>query len=482
MSVVSRPIQFTVICGVLIVGIIVGRFGHTVDPKFALSFLATAFVFRRRLAFPLIILAVFSFGVWRGFETDFNRTYAAQFVDQKVQLAGIVSDDPGIDKYGNYTFELTEVYLNDAKLGYPVRIKSLSTGLQRGYQVSVEGKLRPAKGIVPVQISYAKVEIISKKQTGLEKLRQKFIASVRSNIPPAISGFGIGLLVGAKSLIPGDLQDDMSAVGLSHVVAASGYNLTILVIAMHRLLARFSKYIATAAASWLIGAFIIISGFSAAIFRAAMVSSVSLLTNFYGHKVSPLTLISIPAAITVAWNPDFLFRDLGWQLSFTAFFGVLILAPIVESRWVQNPSMLKALLIESTCAHIMTLPLIMWKFENISLIAPITNLFVLPFLPLAMLLTFFSGLSGMFLPPIIASTVSMPATGLLGFCIGVAQWFASVPFAQVKQGLTGQFVAIFYALILVFSWLLYKQSKQLDVRQSLLAGVHISSPFDRRDR
>ena len=88
----------------------------------------------------------------------------------------------------------------------------------------------------------------------------------------------------------------------------------------------------------------------------------------------------------------------------------------------------------------------------------------------------------MVLPPAIASIISLPAKGLLGYCIGVAQWFASIPFAQIKQSLTGQMVAIFYALTLLFSWLLYSQSKQLTVRDSLLAGVHISSPFDRRDR
>ena len=448
-----RPIQFTILCIVLIVGIIAGRYGYSIDPVLGLTFIAVAgfmVIIRSNFVFPLMVSATFCFGIWRGFETDFNRSFDAQYVDQKVKLVGIVSDDPGMDKYGNYTFEIAEVNINEAPLRYPVRVKSLSTGLQRGNKVTVEGKLRLAKGIVPLQISFAKVEVIDSRQTGLEKLRQKFIAAVRSNIPPAISGFGIGLLVGAKSLIPGDLQDNMSAVGLSHVVAASGYNLTILVLAMHRLLARVSIYLATAAASWLIGGFIVISGFSAAIFRAAMVSSVSLLTSFYGYKVNPLTLISIPAAITAAWNPDFLFRDLGWQLSFTAFFGVLILAPLVEARWVKHQSILKSLLIESTCAHLMTIPLIMWRFENLSLIAPITNLFVLPFIPLAMLLTFITGLSGMVLPTAITSIISLPATGLLGYCIGVAQWFASIPFAQIKQSLTGQMGAIFYALTLLF--------------------------------
>ncbi len=481
----SRPVQFTILSVVLVLGIIAGRFGYVVESHLiAILFIASILSARlfNRLTFWLLVCSIFCFGVWRGLDTDFNRSYAAQFIDQKIQVSGTVSDDPGMDKYGNYAFELTEAKVNDVPLGYPVRIKSLSTGLRRGYQVSAEGKLRPAKGIVPLQISYAKVEIISAHQNGLEKLRQKFMASVRSNVPPALSGFGIGLLVGAKSLIPGDLQDDMSAVGLSHVVAASGYNLTILVIAMRRLLAGVSIFGATAAASWLIGAFIVISGFSAAIFRASMVSSISLLTSFYGYKVSPITLISIPAIITLAWNPDFLFRDLGWQLSFTAFFGVLILAPLFEARWIKRPSMLKSLLIESTCAHLMTLPLIMWRFENLSIIAPITNIFVLPFIPLAMLLTFITGLAGIMLPPSISSLVGLPTIGLLGYCIGVAQWFADLPYAQVKQGLTGIMVAIFYSTTLVVTWVMYRRTKHLELRESLLAGVHVSSPFDRSPR
>lgn len=481
----ARPTQFTLLSIVLVVGICAGRAGFSIDPSwliFLALIIALMALFRSRFVFPALVVALLLLGIWRGFATDFNRSYAAQFVDQKVLICGTVSDDPGTDKYGNYSFELADVQVNGYPLGYPVRIKSLSTGVQRGYQVAVEGKLKPAKGIVSLQVSYAKVEVLNTNQDWLEKLRQKFIASVRSNIPPSLSGFGIGLLVGAKSHIPGDLQDDMSAVGLSHVVAASGYNLTILVIAMQRILAGVSIFAATAAAGWLIAAFMVVSGFSAAIFRASLVSTVSMLTGFYGNKVNPITLITLPAALTLAWKPDFLFRDLGWQLSFTAFFGVLVLAPLIEERWVQHPSMLKSLLIESSCAHIMTLPLIMWRFENLSIIAPITNLFVLPFIPLAMLLTFLSGLAGMFLPSPIAAFVSMPATGLLGYCIAVAQWFAAIRIAQVEQGLTGFMVAAFYIIILLFSWLLYKRAKNFEVRNSLLAGVHISSPFDRSPR
>lgn len=473
---ISRPVQFLLIALALIAGILLGRFGWSVEFNYVLAALASAAATLRlapRLGFGLLIASVLLFGVWRGWETDFSRSMLNGYIDKKVDIVGVISDDPGTDRYGNYAFEIDDVRLNDQPVGYPVRIKSLKSGLSRGQQVLVKGKLRPAKGIIPVQISFAEVEVIQSDVSPLEKMRQRFFGAIRTHIPPTLNGFGLGLLVGARSLIPGDLQDEMSSVGLSHILAASGYNLTILVMAMQRALAGVSLYVATAAAGWLIGAFIIISGFSAAIFRAAAVSSLGMLTSYYGYRAHPLTLLSVPAVVTLAWNPDFLMRDLGWQLSFTAFYGVLVLAPLIEQRFIANPSIIKSILIESTCAHIMTLPLIMWRFENMSIIAPIANLFVLPLVPLAMLLTFVTGIAGMVLPHGLASTLALPATGVLGYCIGTAQLFAGLPFTQVSQSMTAPMVGGFYILMLVITLILKRPNARLEARSSLLAGVQI---------
>jgi competence protein ComEC len=137
--------------------------------------------------------------------------------------------------------------------------------------------------------------------------------------------------------------------------------------------------------------------------------------------------------------------------------------------------MIKSLLIESSCAHMTTLPLIMWRFDNVSIIAPIANLFVLPTIPLAMLLSFATGLIGALAPWWLAAWVALPAIGLLGLCVAAAQWFAALPFAAAKLSLDGPLVAGFYLGIMVFSWVMWRRQRGFSqgLESSRISTLHM---------
>lgn len=440
------------------IGVLLGRAGFVmpIGALYMIGGVSTVLLIRRsRLLFWALCIGMIACGAWRGWTTSLPNTYAGRRIGQTVTIIGEVIDDPGRNDKDQIVFTVGSGRLNGMAVGYNVRVSSPTGSFQRGYRVAVTGKLYQALGASPVQMSFAQVQILSDKIGWLDRVRARFFAGSRTLMPDPMSGFGIGLLVGVRSLIDKPLQDTLSLVGLSHLVAVSGYNLTIIIQAMSRLFNRWSLFVTTAFSGWLIFGFLLVAGFSASIVRAAMVSSLGLLISYYGYEARPLTLIALPGMITVAINPSYLVNDLGWQLSFLAFFGILVIAPLAEQRFVKQPNAIKSLLIESTAAHVITLPLIMLKFGTVSMVAPISNVTVLPMVPMAMFLSFTSGLVGA-LAPAIGGWLALPGTGLLALMIGLSQWFASWPLASINLPMNNALAVGAYVVILMFVWVLHR--------------------------
>lgn len=455
----NRSTQITLITTGLCVGVVVQRLspGHT---ELLVLVVGVVAILLLRVRLGLLAILACLLGVWRADITDFKRSEVAQHLGQTVTVVGSVSDDAAINERSQAAFIVQIRSLNGALQTGSIRIYTASfKALQRGYEVQVEGKLQPAKGAVQSQISFAQVAILSTRQSPLERWRQRFFASMRSAMPEPMSGFGLGLLVGARAMIDKLLQDTLNAVGLSHLIAVSGYNLTIIIQAMRRLLVRISTFSATAASLWMIGGFLLVTGFSASIVRAALVSGLGLWVRYYGYDAKPMTLIAIPAFITVAWNPDYLLKDLGWQLSFLAFFGIMVLAPLAEQRLVRQPNVIKSLVLESLAAQILTAPLIVAIFNNLSVISPISNVILLPLVPLAMLLAATTGVVGL-ANPILATWLALPTIGLLGLMVGMIQWFATWPYATIQIGISATVATGCYVMIGIITIGLYRTSRR----------------------
>ncbi|HSX00884.1 MAG TPA: ComEC/Rec2 family competence protein, partial [Candidatus Saccharimonas sp.] len=363
-----------------------------------------------------------------------------------------VSDDPVADPRGFTSFHAGGLRADPGTPGAgqvlpgTILVRLPRGNLHRGYLVHLEGRLRPPYLSGPPELSYPHLAIISTQQSWLERLRQRFFVGVKTALPEPLASFGLGLLVGVRALIPKPLQNELALVGLSHLVAVSGYNLTIIIAATHRLLQRWGRGLALVVSLWLIGGFLVVTGATASIVRASLVAVLVLLAAYYGRRFHPVTLLLLVAGATAAFNPAYL-SDLGWLLSFLAFFGIMVVAPAVEAR-LGHPKWLAAkLFIESTTAQAMTVPLIMFAFANFSVVAPLTNLLILPLVPLAMLLTFIAGLAGMIVPAF-AGWFAWPAQLLLGFMLDLIDAFAALPWAGLTLGLDTAGLIALYGLIL----------------------------------
>ena len=476
----KRQILIGVISAAWLGGSLIGlHFAAAVNFWLVAGALAAGFLtFGQKFRLGLVLLALASLlgGLDRAASQSGQAAGLSQWIGQTVMVSGTISGDPTTTPKG-LEFPFQPSSINGRQNDQTIWVFTYPQRFQRGYRLTLEGKLKAGFGPYGAELSYPKTLATDTHQTWLERWRQKFFAGVRTALPEPLASFVLGLLVGVRALIPKPLQAQLARTGLSHLVAVSGYNLTIIAQAAHRLTGRLGYNISTVLTLWLIGGFVVLTGAQASIVRAAVVACLVLAADRYGRRIAPLNLLLVAAAVTTAWKPGYL-NDLGWLLSFAAFFGIVVLAPAVEYRLGLNGEAatpgagvsarvpkssgwrvtLFKLLIESTCAQLMTLPLLMHSFSQLSAIAPLANMIILPLVPLAMLLGFVAGLAGMWLPAF-CGWLAWPALYLAKGMLAIINQLSGLKFASLTQGLTSLDTILLY-LVLALLTMAFWQAKR----------------------
>lgn len=330
--------------------------------------------------------------------------------------------------------------------------------IYRGDTVRITGKLYPTRGGFQARMSYSQLERVGLDNSPVHSFTRKFAAGIQSALPEPAASFGLGILIGQRTTLPDELIQQLTLVGLVHIVAVSGYNLTILVRAAARLKLP-SKFQQMVLSVFLVIFFLLVTGFSASIVRAAVISLLGLWAWYYGRRIRPIVLILFAAALTGMVNPFYVWSDLGWYLSFLAFFGVLIIAPMVARLLRLSSKAMTMILIETLSAELMTLPVIMMTFGQVSLVSIIANALVVPLIPIAMLLTAIAAAAGALLAPI-AGWFAWPATLLLTYILDVVQILASLPFALKHYSINTFIMVGLYIFLLVFVLTMQRKLKK----------------------
>lgn len=338
--------------------------------------------------------------------------------------------------------------------------------IYRGDKVQISGKLYPTRGANQARISYAQLKRTGLDNSWINRFTRRFSAGMQSALPEPNASFGMGLLIGQRNTLPQELTNQLLMVGLIHIVAVSGYNLTILVRASAKLKLR-SKYQKLVLSLALIGFFILMTGFSASIVRAAIVSTLSLWAWYFGRKIRSVLILAFTAAITALFNPFYIWGDPGWYLSFLAFFGVLIISPIIVSKlFRRQPKIIVGVAIETLAAEVMTLPLIMSMFGQLSLVGLVTNVLVVPLIPFAMLLSAVAAAAGM-LAPAMAGWLAWPANLLLTYILDIVKLFAGIPGIFLHRSISTVSMLYFYALVVLVFAAAHKHTKIKKLEQKV---------------
>lgn len=418
---------------------------------------------------PLVVVGGMLIGMWRGSAASAELTVYDRLYDAQVTIRGTVTDDPDRGKNGETLLRLGRIAANEHSIAGMVWVSTHGgVDIKRGDMVTVSGVMNPGFASFAGSIYRAKLEKIERPEPGdvARQARDAFADTVRTAIDEPQASLGLGYLVGQRRALPPELDQALVVAGLTHIVVASGYNLTILVRLARRIFVSVSKYLATLSAAVMIGAFVAVTGASPSMTRAGLVAGLSLAAWYYGRSVHPLVLLPFAAALTVIINPAFAWNDLGWQLSFAAFGGVMILAPLLQRYFFgeKKPGTLRQILGETVSASIATLPILVLAFGQFSNVAIPANILVLPLVPLAMLLTFIAGVGALIMPGI-ATIIGVPAEWLLAYMIGVAQFFSGLPWAQTSVEIQPWMAMLAYVVIVAGCVYLWRVTRY-DLKQS----------------
>jgi competence protein ComEC len=408
--------------------------------------------FWRKYAYliPLIIIGGILFGLWRGHILQTSLAEFAPLYGKSIILQGNVKDDADTGTSGQVVIRLDQITIDGKLLAGVIWLSTDNADIKRGDKLILRGQLRAGFGNFVGVMYQAVVEEITRPQPGdiARVVRDWFADGVRKALPEPESSLGLGYLLGQRRALPADLALALQIAGLTHVVVASGYNLTILVRLARRLFVKVSKYLSALSAALMIVSFMAITGISPSMSRAGLVSVLSLAAWYYGRNFHPIVLLSVAVAVTVTINPSYAWGDLGWQLSFAAFAGVMIIAPLAQ-RYLfgkKKPGFVGQVLGETASAQLATVPIIIMAFGQFSNVAIVSNLLILPLVPLAMFLTFVAGVGGLILPGF-ATVIGAPATWLLHYMVSVAEYLASLPWAMSEIKIEWWMITIFYAIL-----------------------------------
>ena len=218
--------------------------------------------------------------------------------------------------------------------------------------------------------------------SAVARLRTRFHAAAAEALPPRDAALLLGLTIGDTSGFSSIDLDRFRAAGLTHVLAVSGSNVA-MVLAAVAVATRRSAYgrrvgIMLGAA----GAFVLVVGPDGSVLRAATMGSVALLAGGWVRPVDPLHSMPLALLLLLAVRPTMV-TSAGLQLSAAATLGIVLWSRRVTDKLGLLPPPLAASLGVTLSAQFGVAPLIVFLFERISLVAPLTNVAAAPFVAVA---------------------------------------------------------------------------------------------------
>ena len=399
-------------------------------------------------------------------------------------ITGVVLDEP---RYREDRVQLRlsaeTVFVNNETVstsGLVLVEASRDSAIEYGDRVRVTGALATAasgdtfsyaeylgrQGVFTVMRN-AGIDIVSRSQgdpisSRLLELKAILRRQIALALPEPQAGLLTGILLGDESGLSPQLKDDFARVGASHVIAISGFNMVIVSAMVIRVLSSLfagRRTAITISAVAVIAAYSLFVGASPSILRAALMSSLLVIGNHLDRRAFVPASLAFATLLLSLVNPNVLL-EIGFQLSFLAVLGLGLFADPLSQRfdallhrWLPPKparlahSLLNEPLVVSIAAQIATMPLIVFYFGRLSLVALPVNLLIVPVQSAVLLL----GLTAVFV------SVFAPAMGLLIFwadalclswTISVVRAFARLDFADVAIAIDGRLIQTFYLALI----------------------------------
>ncbi len=401
-----------------------------------------------------------------------TQSMLSESLGETVTVAGVVVREPDVRE----TSTLLTVEVEDTR----VLVRTGDSVATYGDTVTITGRLEApqsftselgrvfdyegyllARGVL-FTVSFADVTVISEGSgilSSLYVIKTYFIESLRSVIPAPASELGLGLLLGVQSGLGDTIEDAFRTTGIIHIVVLSGFNIMLVVTFVLFILSFVTGYRARLVVGGIgVVIFALLVGYSPSVMRASLMALLFLAGTLLARPYHILRMLLLAGAIMLAFNPLLLWYDIGFQLSFMATLGLILVAPVFESWFAKVPSWrvsLKTYLVATLATQVAVAPLLLYHIGEWSLVAVPVNMMVLPLVPVAMLLTFITCLFAL-VSLTLAYPLALITTFVLSTIITIAVTVASLPFAAVGvPPFSPYLIPLLYLLIACFWYVLW---------------------------
>jgi competence protein ComEC len=292
-----------------------------------------------------------------------------------------------------------------------------------------------------------------------DEIRERALAGLGRGMPAREGELARGFVLGEDEGIDAATEEDFRRSGLSHLLAVSGENVTLLALLGTAVLGAFGIALRERLL-WVLGliaVYVPLAGSGPSIQRAAVMGAAGLVATLAGRRASRLYGLGLAFLVTLAIDPG-IAADVGWQLSFAAVLGILLLAgPLREAltSWLGGGGWRRALaegLAVSVAATLATAPLIAYHFETFSTTTFAANLAALPAVAPAMWLGML-GAAAAQVPGLPLEPLNGLDALLLAYIAQVAKWCAAPDWAEVHVRLGGWGVVASYAALAASIWI-----------------------------
>jgi competence protein ComEC len=426
--------------------------------------------------------------------------------DRKIYVTGTIAEPPDIrDTYINLRMNVTAVDIGEGDI--PVH-GDLLISLTNEYKVAY-GMHARVRGYVKTpseseEFSYRdylalqgihstlrtdNITILPGTDTSpfwalMYRVHDSLLKRIYKLFPEPEASLLAGILLGSDKSIPGDVTQAFKNTGTSHIIAISGFNIAIVAAIFVLIFGRlFGKKWGSLLAILGIISYTLLVGASASVVRAAIMGALSVIGGLFGRRNLALTALAAAALLMALLNPLVLW-DIGFQLSFAATLGLVFYAqpmqdasralltryfPKLNAEKIMGPFSDYFLL--TFAAQLTTLPISIYHFGRISLVAFITNPVVLPAQPAVMVLGGLSVvLSKLYLP--LGQGVAWLAWPFAAYTIRMVEFFAKFPGGVLSLGNFSLLATIaFYGILfgITLAWPFFKGFATPTVVMSTLA-------------
>lgn len=289
----------------------------------------------------------------------------------------------------------------------------------------------------------------------------RFETATERFLPEPESALAEGLLLGGDRRLPETVRETFRDAGLTHIVAVSGFNIS--VIAGYFLLFGILLFLPRKRAApfslFATVAFVFVAGAPPSAVRALFMVGTLLLAQWLGRRYESLFALVFVAGAMLLFNPLLLVHDVGFQLSFLATAGIVLSTPFI-GRAVRNMPKPAAIFLEAflltIAANLLLIPVLFATFGSFSPMAIPVNTVLLPLVPVSMLFSFLVGFFGMF-SATLGTILSFPAYATLHLIVEGARFGARFHDTAVIWDGFGPFAAIVWYGMLAFPYLRFRK-------------------------